>query len=222
MAVETQAETVARVAGYLRPFLARLGIPFTVKLRKPRRLPAYHSQQDLDAILQAIDRPQSRRARLKHRDRLIVLTFAFTGLRVSEFSSLRRHARLFGIKPRQLYNVVTRYALAAGIPDLTTHGLCHFFATALVERGTPLKAVQELLGHATIQTTAVYLDLVPGHLRSAVALLSSASVSESVLHHLRDKRSVSGSRSVSRGSRRHNPLLKETVSCGSGSRRATA
>jgi integrase len=250
----------------VRPFLAYLGVAFTLKLRHRRRLPAYHSAQDLDAILDAIDRRRDNWARLKGRDRLIVLTLALTGLRVSELASLRRsdvctgfvrvrrgkgdrdrvvpitgdldellaphlallhrHARVFGIKPRQLYNVVTRYALAAGITDLTPHGLRHFFATALVERGAPLKAVQELLGHASIQTTAVYLDLVPGHLRSAVALLSSvsgsASASESEsrsrsrsVYHTRYARSRSRSRSLSRSSSRHNPLVKENLACGS-------
>jgi site-specific recombinase XerD len=87
--------------------------------------------------------------------------------------------KLFSITPRMLYHIVKRYALAAGIDDLSPHGLRHFFATTLVEQGAQLRAVQELLGHASIQTTAVYLDVVPQHLQSSIALLD-ASLSISV------------------------------------------
>jgi len=87
--------------------------------------------------------------------------------------------KLFSITPRMLYHIVKRYALAAGIDDLSPHGLRHFFATTLVEQGAQLRAVQELLGHASIQTTAVYLDVVPQHLQSSIALLD-ASLSRSV------------------------------------------
>ncbi|GAH53383.1 unnamed protein product [marine sediment metagenome] len=53
------------------------------------------------------------------------------------------------------------------------HSLRHYFATLLIERGAPLKAVQELLGHASIKTTAIYLDLIPKHLQATIALFDT-------------------------------------------------
>jgi len=44
------------------------------------------------------------------------------------------------------------------LPDqLTIHGLRHSYATHLVERGTPIHVVKDLLGHQNIQTTQIYL-----------------------------------------------------------------
>ncbi len=55
------------------------------------------------------------------------------------------------------------------------HVLRHTFASHLVMRGVPLKAIQELLGHATIEMTMRYSHLSPHVGRDAVRLLDSTS-----------------------------------------------
>jgi integrase len=50
------------------------------------------------------------------------------------------------------------------------------FASHLVMRGVPLKAVQELLGHATIEMIMRYAHLAPDGSREAVKLLDTPAV----------------------------------------------
>jgi integrase len=51
------------------------------------------------------------------------------------------------------------------------HVLRHTFASHLVMRGVPLKAIQELLGHTTMDMTMRYAHLSPEVGRGAVLLL---------------------------------------------------
>lgn len=73
------------------------------------------------------------------------------------------------VDPRTVRSVVHRLTALAGVPDLAPHGLRHSAATHVLEGGADLRAVQELLGHASLATTQRYTHVSVERLRATFA-----------------------------------------------------
>lgn len=188
-----------------------------VPAASPRALNAAQLDQ-LRTILATMPR-HAGAARRWQRNRLALLLFLYTGMRLSELSGLRwgdvhldaaqivirdskggktrsipLHGQLldllraFGPMPddapvivaqhggpltsKSLAHIFERWLAGQGL-RISAHQLRHTFATRLLRNGATLADIQNLLGHESIETTAIYLTVESEHLRGAVERLPS-------------------------------------------------
>lgn len=69
-----------------------------------------------------------------------------------------------------IFLIIKDLTMKAGVEkEISPHTFRHSFATHLVEAGADLRAVQEMLGHASITTTEIYTHLDSGYLKEVIS-----------------------------------------------------
>jgi integrase/recombinase XerD len=72
-----------------------------------------------------------------------------------------------GMDPNAVWHVVRKHARAAGIDKpVSTHTFRHACATHMLRNGAPIRQLQEMLGHASLETTQLYTRVTINDLRA--------------------------------------------------------
>ncbi len=108
------------------------------------------------------------------KDRIIPLS-SIMALRLQKFvKDMKPDQKVFSLKPACISNKIRQFADKAGLKGIHAHTLRHKFACDLLEQGTNLKVVQELLGHENLNTTEIYLSVTNRALYEAVNALDDS------------------------------------------------
>jgi len=139
---------VSELVGLTRAAVDLKGRALTVTGKGDKQRVVPFGRAAAKALTQWLDRGRPQLAAQARHDHVFVNARGGTLSRMGWWKILRGHARGAGLTTH-----------------VHPHALRHSFATHLLEGGADLRVVQELLGHASVTTTAIYTHLDRGYLR---------------------------------------------------------
>ena len=169
---------VARVSRHSKRNVALLYFSFTLGLRA-KELASLRLSDVLDSNLRPRNEILLTSAQTKGGKKRLVYLMNKDALRAlaeyvedrkSDFQfspnlPLFKSAKGGAFTPNTLQMLMKQLFKAAGFQNASSHSGRRTFATSLIERGVDIKAVSKLMGHATVNMTALYVEDNPERLR---------------------------------------------------------
>lgn len=138
---------------------------------RPKLLPHVLSRAEVQRLLSSVESTPAAPYRM------MVALLYHTGVRINDLLRLRIKDIYWTNSELLLQAAVRRAAQRAGLFGLVTpHKLRHAYASHLLAEGADIRAIQETLGHESLETTQIYThtDIRSPQFRSAIERLSGA------------------------------------------------
>lgn len=94
---------------------------------------------------------------------------AWSAISTAFVAAMQKDGKLIHYQDRSARKCITILGRKAGLKrDISSHDLRATYATILSEQGTPIRVIQELLGHANVNTTQIYTGVGMEAMKEAV------------------------------------------------------
>ena len=118
-------------------------------------------EQDLANGFGAAYLPMALKRKLGKSSRRLFWQYLFPGAAIATDPRDKRFNSRWHLHPSSVQKAVTAASRRAGINKrVSCHTLRHSFATHLLESGTDIRTIQQLLGHTDLKTTMIYTHVI--------------------------------------------------------------
>ncbi len=105
------------------------------------------------------------------KDRIVPVYWELRDVLIPFIHGKNAEESVFHLAPKSISMKILQWARKAGVPQLHTHSFRHYLATTLFDNGANPRAIQQIMGHTSLETTMKYAATSDKGMRESINLL---------------------------------------------------